>query len=68
MKNIACHISKQRVLQPSSHHITASLMVSPEGTQDGNMMPTIYQSTAAATPVVYPEKTQDEKAQDTGPR
>ena len=24
MKNIACHISKQRMWQPSSHHITAA--------------------------------------------
>ena len=50
MKNIACHIGKQRMWQPSSHHITATLMVSPEGTQDGNMMPTIKSSDTAATP------------------
>ena len=31
MRNIACHISKQRMLQPSSHHIAASLMVEPWG-------------------------------------
>ena len=30
MKNIACHISKQRVLQQSSHHVRAALMVSPD--------------------------------------
>ena len=29
MKNITCHISKQRMLQPSNHHITASWTVSP---------------------------------------
>jgi len=34
MKNIACHLSKQRVLQPLSHHITAVLTVSPESTQE----------------------------------
>ena len=28
---IGCHISKQRILQPSSHHITAAQTVSPEG-------------------------------------
>ena len=31
MRNIA-----RRILQPSSHHITAAQMVSPEGTQNGN--------------------------------
>ena len=33
-----CHISKHRILWPSSHHITATLMVkvSPSGTQEGN--------------------------------
>ena len=31
MKNTACHISKQRTLQPSSHH-----MVSLEATQGGD--------------------------------
>ena len=36
MKYIACRISKQRMLQPSSHHIIAAPMVSPEGTQDGD--------------------------------
>ena len=29
-------ISNQRILQPSSHHITATPMVSPEGIQDRN--------------------------------
>ena len=41
MKNIACHISKQRMLQPSSHHVTAIPMLSPEGPQDRNIMPII---------------------------
>ena len=45
------------------------LTVSPEGTQDGNRMLVNKQSAAAATPPrVHPEETQDEKAQDTGPR
>ena len=47
MKNIACHISKQRMLQPPSHHIIATLMVSPEGTQDGE--PAAKPSATAAT-------------------
>ena len=38
VKNVACHISKQRTLQPSSHHITAVPKVSPDGTQDRNRM------------------------------
>lgn len=36
MKNISSHISKERMLQPSSHHNTAALMVNPDGTQDGH--------------------------------
>ena len=35
-KNVACHISKQRRLQPSNHLITAAPTVSPAGTQDGD--------------------------------
>ena len=34
MKNMACYISKHRILQPSSHHITSTPTVSIEGTQD----------------------------------
>ena len=48
-KNVACHITKQRMLQPWSHHITASLTVSPEGTQDRNRLPPIKPSATAAT-------------------
>ena len=33
MKNVACHINKQRLLQPSSHEPPAT--VYPEGIQDG---------------------------------
>ena len=45
-------------------------VVSPEGTRDGNRNPATKLSAAAATatPAVHPEETQDEKAQDTGPR
>ena len=50
MKNIACRISKQRMLQPSSHHSTAAPRVSPEGTQDGSRMPAIKSSDTVATP------------------
>ena len=39
-----CHVSKQRVLHPLSHHISADLMVRPDGTQNGNRMPTIKPS------------------------
>lgn len=39
-----CHVSKQRVLHPLSHHISANLMVRPDGTRDGNRMPTIKPS------------------------
>ena len=63
-KNVAC-LSKQKMLQPSSHHIIAAPM-EPWGTQDRNGMPAIQRSTAAA-PLVHPEETQDRKAQDTGP-
>ena len=37
------------MLQPSSHHITAALKVSPEGIQGRNRMPAIWQPTAAVT-------------------
>ena len=37
-QNVVCHISKQRMLQPSSHYIKLPRMwaLSPEGTQDGD--------------------------------
>ena len=44
MKNVACHISKQRMLRPSSHQ------------------------PLQRTPRVHPERTQDRKEQDAGPR
>ena len=46
-----CHISKPRVLQPSSHHVIASRRVSPEGTQDGD------KGTASAAPAAKPSAT-----------
>ena len=52
-KNSACHISKQGMLQLSSHHhITTWPMVSPEGTQDKNSMPAIKPSVTAAPPTL----------------
>ena len=35
-KNVTCRISKERILQSSSHHIAGTLKVSPEVAQDGN--------------------------------
>ena len=50
MKHATCHISKQRMLQPSSHHIIATPTASPEGNQDGNRMPDIKPPDTAAAP------------------
>ena len=53
------------------HHMAASWTVSPEGTRDGDKLPTakpIGQPAAAETPDGAPEETQDEKTEDTGPR
>ena len=58
-------------MPPSNHHITVTLMVHPEGTRDGDKLPTakpIRQAAAADTPDGVPEETQDEKTEDTGPR
>ena len=38
MKTITGHISKQRALQPSSPHVTPTPKVSPEETQDRNIV------------------------------
>ena len=35
MKSATCRISKQGMFQPSNLHITVTLTVNPEGTQDG---------------------------------
>ena len=40
----------KRMLQPSSHHITATLMVSPEVTQDGNRIPAFKSSDGRPPP------------------
>lgn len=40
-KNTVCSISKQKMWQPWSHHITASPRLIPEGTQDRNRMPAV---------------------------
>ena len=67
-KNVAYHISKERILQPSSHHIIAARTMSPERTQNENRMPSIKLSAIAVTPaMVHPLVTQDGKTQDTGP-
>lgn len=58
----ACPVSKQRMLQPSSHHITMAPMVSHKETQNRNRMPTIKQSVIASTPRMHPEETQGAKA------
>ena len=50
MKNVACHINKQRMLQPSSRHITASTYMSPERTQARTRMPAVKPSATEAPP------------------
>ena len=69
MKSISCPISKQRMLQPLSHHFAAPSLVNPEGTQDGDKeCPPSGNQLLQPPARVHPEETQDEKAQDTGPR
>ena len=64
--NVAGHVSKQRMWQPSSHHITATLKLSPEGTQDGNKKDQPFSSHLLQRFWMVPrEEIQDEKAQDT---
>ena len=66
--DVAGHESKQRMWQPSSHHITATLKVSPEGTQDGNKKDQPFSShLLQRSQMGHPEETEDEKAQDTDP-
>ena len=51
--------------------MAASWTVSPEGTRDGDKLPTakpIGQPAAAETPDGAPEETQDEKTEDTSPK
>ena len=52
-KNDTCHISKQRMFQPTSHHTTATPTVSPERSWGGNRMPDIKPSATAAAPWWY---------------
>ena len=69
MKSISCPISKQSMLQPLSHHFAAPSLVNPEGTQDGDKeCPPSGNQLLQPPARVHPEETQDEKAQDTGPR
>ena len=50
MKNTACHISKQRMVQPSSHHTIVTPTVSPEGIHDGGRMPPQSSSQSCSHP------------------
>lgn len=63
----ACYVSLQRMLQPSGHHITATRMVSPKGTQDGNKGCPPSRVNCGRHPDSAPKETQDEKADDPGP-
>ena len=70
MNNIASHIRKQRMLQPSSHHFIATL-TKPWALRELQMETGCCHQTlnhCSHPPMVHPEETQDEKAQDTGPR
>lgn len=67
MKIITFQSSKQRMLQPLSHHITAALTVNPEGTQDVGRIPVLSHH-LLHLPWGVPEGSQDEKAQDADPR
>lgn len=62
----AIWVKKKRMLRPSSHHFTATLKVSPEGTQDGNNMSPLKPS-ATAPASMHLGETQDAKAWDAGP-
>ena len=50
MRNIAHHISKQRILQPSSCHFTVAQMVSPEGTQNADKWAAHCQALSLCSP------------------
>ena len=67
--NISCRIRKQKMSQPSAIvHITADELVSPEGTQEGKNTCYLAAIRLQPLPTVNPEKSQDVKAEDTGPR
>ena len=67
-KNVACHISKQRMLQPSSHHITAALTIRLEGTRIETGCQLSISQPLQPPPTVHREEPCHEKAQDTGPK
>ena len=69
MQNVACHISKQRILLPSSHYIhpwrqwaLRELGLGTSGLHAAKPQP------LQTPPTVQPEETQGGEAQDTGPR
>lgn len=49
-KHATCHISKQRILQLSSHHLRTTLTVRREEAQDKNRMPTSKHRHCSHTP------------------
>ena len=51
----ACHITEQRILSPSSLHITATQRVSPKETQDGKRVLTLQQSVLQPTCIDAPQ-------------
>ena len=56
------------MLYPSGHHITAAPTVSPEETQGGNRTLRFSCDPLQPATMMHPEKTQDEKTYDIGPR
>lgn len=56
------------MLQPSSHDITATRMVSSKGTQDGSKGCPPSRVNHGRHPDGAPKQTQDEKTEDPGPR
>ena len=72
-KNVACYIRKQRMLQPSSHQSPAIPDdAEPRGNsgweQDSRHQAVSHCSHLSPPPILHPEETQDEKAQDFVPR
>ena len=70
MKNVAFHINRQRILWPSSHNPLPPppIMSLRELRMEINGLPPASPTTTAAIPEMYPEKTQDGKEQDIGPK
>ena len=67
--NISCHISKQRMSHsPSTAATTDGELVNPEGTQEGKNTCHLTAIRLQPLPTLNPEKTQDMKTEDTGPR